>query len=309
VGSLRPFRFGIQQHRATSAEDWREKAKRAEALGYDILVVPDHIGQGVLSYAPALTAVADATTALGIGTLVLDNDFRHPALLAADATTLDVLSDGRFELGIGAGWDSADYEVSGIPFDPANIRVSRFEESVQIIKALFTNDSITFAGEYYSICDLKNYPSPVQQPHPPILIGAGGPRMLSIAAREADIVSIMPPGIGSGTTPDLSASSMTRAVGRVRHSAGDRFDQLELSTLLQRLEVTDKARQAAEDLASQWDMTTDDAQETPWALIGTIDQIADKLRERRERFGLSYWILHDRFIDIFAPVVAELAGE
>jgi len=308
MADQRPFRFGIQQYQATSAAEWREKARRAEALGYDILVNADHIGQGGLTFAPALMAVADATTTLRIGTLVLDNDFRHPALVAADSATLDLLSDGRFELGIGAGWDRMDYDVSGIPFDAPKVRVDRLAESVGIIKRLLGGELVTFNGKQYAIHDLTNYPPPVQQPHPPILIGGGGPRMLSIAAREADIVSIMPAGVATGTMPDLRATSMTRGVGRVREAAGERFGELELNTLLQRLVVTDDTRSAAEDLANQWNMTIEDALDSPWALMGTIDHIVDVLQARRNRFGMSYWIVHDRLMEAFAPVVDRLAG-
>lgn len=304
----RPFRFGIQLYQAASRAAWQETARRAESLGYDILVIPDHIGQGTLGYAPALMAVAGATRSLRIGTLVLDNDFRHPALVASEAATLDALSEGRFELGIGAGWDRTDYDVSGIPFDAPKARVSRLAESIQIIKRLFGDDPVTFAGEYYTVRDLKNSPRLVQRPHPPILIGGGGKRMLSIAAREADIVSVMPPGLGSESIPDLRASSMRRGVERVREVAGVHFEHVELNTLLQRLVITDDTRQAAEDLAQKWHMTGEEALETPWALIGTVDQIVDTLRERRERHGVSYWAVHDRMMEAFAPVVARLAG-
>ncbi len=306
--TCRPFRFGIQQYQAASRADWRETARRAESLGYDVLLIPDHLGQGVLAYAPALLAVAEATSTLRIGTLVLDNDFRHPALVASETATLDVLSEGRFELGMGAGWDRADYDVSGIPFDAPGVRVSRLEESIQIIKRLFGGSPVTFTGEHYTVRDLENSPRPVQRPHPPILVGGGGPRMLSLAARVADVVSVMPPGVASGAMPDLRASSMQRGVEHVRAVAADRLEHVELNTLLQRLMITDDAHQASEDLAQQWHMTGEEVLETPWALIGTVDQVADILRERRERFGVSYWVVHDRVMEAFAPVVAQLAG-
>lgn len=304
----RPFRFGIQQYKAASADEWREKARRAEALGYNILVIPDHIGQGALAYAPALMSIADATATLRIATLVLDNDFRHPALVASEAATLDMLSAGRFELGIGAGWDRADYDVSGIAFDASKVRVSRLEESIQIVKCLFGDDPVTVDGQHYTVRGLTNTPRPVQRPHPPILVGGAGNRVLSIAAREADIVSVMPPGFGSAAGPDMRASSMRRGVDHVRNVAGDRLEHIELNTLLQHLVVTDDSQQAADELARHWRMTTEEALETPWALIGSIDQISETLLEGRERFGLSYWTVHDRFMDAFAPVVARLTG-
>lgn len=305
---VRPFRFGVQQDGAGSAAAWREVAHRAEGLGYDVLVTADHIGQGGLPYAPALMAVADATTSLRIGTLVLDNDFRHPALVAAEAASLDMLSGGRFELGIGAGWDRADYEVSGISFDAPGIRVSRLRESIDILKRAFGDDPVSFAGRHYTVHGLQTAPRPVQRPHPPILVGGGGRRILGLAAREADIVSIMPPGVGSGTMPDLRAAAMDRAVERVREMAGDRLPRIEMNTLLQRLVVTDAARRATADIARQWQMTTADAVASPWALIGSIDRIVDTLRERRERWGVSYWVVQGRHMDAFAPVIARLSG-
>lgn len=305
---IRPFRFGIQHDDAASAAAWREAGHRAEGLGYDVLVTADHISQGGLAFAPALMAVADATTSLRIGTLVLDNDFRHPALVAAEAATLDVLSDGRFELGIGAGWDRADYEVSGIPFDAPGIRVSRLQESITILKRAFGDDPVRLAGRHYTVHGLQTAPRPVQRPHPPILVGGGGRRILGLAAREADIVSIMPPGVGSGTMPDLRAEALDRAVERVRGVAGDRLSHIELSTLLQRFVVTDEVQHAAETLARQWQVTPADAVASPWALIGSIDRMVDTLRERRERWGVSYWVVHGRHMDAFAPIVARLAG-
>jgi probable F420-dependent oxidoreductase len=253
-------------------------------------------------------SIAEATATLRIGTLVLDNDFRHPALVASEAATLDVLSDGRFELGMGAGWDRSDYDVSGIPFEAPKVRVSRLEESVQVVRRLLSEHPVTCEGTHYTVHGLTNAPRPVQRPHPPILIGGGGRRVLSVAAREADIVSVMPTGLGMDSMPDLRASSMRRGVDHVRTEAGTRFEHIELNTLLQRLVITDNTHQAAEELAVQWQMTVDEALDTPWALIGTVDQVVDTLRERRERFGLSYWVVHDRYMDAFAPVVTRLAG-
>jgi probable F420-dependent oxidoreductase len=302
----RPFRFGVQQYRIESRTAWQETARRAEALGYDILVFPDHIGE-LHAFAPALLAAADVTTSLRIGTLVLDNNFRHPALVAADTMTLDVLSDGRFELGIGAGWMVEDYERSGIPFDPPGLRVERLEESIAIIRQLFSGSPVSFSGRHYSITNLS-LPKPVQQPHPPLLIGAGGRHMLRLAVRQADIINVMPPGVASGSLPDLHAATMVQAVEQIRADAGARIGDIELSILIQRVVVTDDLRPSAEAIAENWRMSADDASDSPWALMGTVEQIADTLRERRQRFGLSYMLVHDRFMDDFAPIIAVLSG-
>lgn len=307
----RPFRFGIQQSQASSASQWRDTARRAEALGYDILVIPDHIG-GLVSYAPALMAAADATTALRIGTFVLDNDFRHPALVAADTATLDLMSDGRFELGIGAGHLREDYDRSGISFDPPATRVARLEESVEIITSLLAADKpVTFAGQHYTVSELPPYPPPLQRPYPPILIGGGGPRMLTLAARVADIVSLMVPALPVGGLDDtyIAAERVEQQVQHVRREAGERFDHLELNMLNQRVIVTDDRRGAVEELATQWQTTPEVVQDSPYFLIGTADEIVDSLQDRRRRLGVSYIIVFDRYMGAFAPVVARLAGQ
>lgn len=309
MSSKRPFRFAVQTHRAESAEDWREQARKAEAFGYDTFVMPDHIGQGLLAPMVALMQAAEVTSTLRVGTLTLANDFREPALMASEIATIDLLSGGRFELGIGAGWDEADYRVAGIPFDPGKVRVDRFEESITILKRLFTEDSVTAKSEHYNIENLVNFPKPVQQPHPPILIGAGMPRMLSFAAREADIISVMPPGLGGPGRPDMSADAMEVSLDRIREKAGDRFDQIELNMLLQHLNITDDRQQAAAELGERWEMTTDEALDCPCALIGTIDQIIETIEERRERFGLSYWTFRGHQMEALAPAVARLSGK
>ncbi len=285
-----------------------ERALRAEALGYDTLVIPDHIG-GRLAWGPALMAAAAATTTLRIGTLALDNDFRHPALVASEAATLDLLSDGRFELGIGAGWLREDYEKSGLPFDPPAIRVSRFEESIQIIKGLFGGDVVHHDGAFYKIADLEVFPKPVQQPHPPLLIGAGGKRMLRIAAREADIVGLVPPALPEGgLSLEIAAESVERQVTYLREQAGERAASLELQMLNQFLAVTDDARSAAADLSTRWSLPAETLLQSPHVIIGTVDSIVEKLIAERERYGISYIVVRGHSLDEFAPVVARLSG-
>jgi len=303
------FRFGVQVGMGASGEEWKAKARKAEEMGYNILTMPDHF-HTQLTAAPALAAVAAVTTTLRIGTFVLDNDFRHPALVAGDAATLDLLSDGRFELGIGAGWMQTDYERTGIPFSAPGVRVHRLEESVRIIKGLFGELPVTFTGQHYTITDLAGFPRPVQRPHPPVLIGAGGRRMLSFAAREADIVSIVPriSAPNELSLADLAASVVDEKVEWVREAAGERFSALELNALIQRVIVTDDQPQATRSLGEDWGISADSARESPYLLIGTTKEIADMLCAHRERFGLSYLTVFERDMDAFAPVVTRLAG-
>lgn len=304
-----PFRFGVQMWESGSGVEWKEKAQKAERLGYDILVMPDHFGVQ-LAFAPALAVAAAATTTLRVGTLVLDNDFRHPALVANDAATLDLLSDGRFELGLGAGWMQDDYDRSGISFEEPAVRVRRFRESVRVIKGLLTATPVTFMGRHYTITDLTGYPKPVQHPHPPILIGAGSRQMLTFAAREADIISILPSISAPNTLSlaDLSASVMDEKIRWVREAAGERFDALELHALIQRVIITDDRQHAAESLGADWGIPVNDARESPYLLIGTVEEIADMLCNHRERFGLSYLTIFERDMEAFAPVIVRLAG-
>ncbi|HKB46999.1 MAG TPA: TIGR03621 family F420-dependent LLM class oxidoreductase, partial [Ktedonobacterales bacterium] len=190
-----PFRFGVIGEHLSSAEAWSTTARQAEQLGYSTLFIRDHFIPDPFGdqFAPmiALMAAADATKTLRVGSLVLDNDYRHPVILAKEAATLDVLSNGRFELGLGAGWAKTEYQQAGLSFDAPGVRVGRLEEAVQVIKGLFADEPLTFSGTYYRIDQLNGYPKAIQQPHPPILIGASGKRMLAIAAREANSIGIL----------------------------------------------------------------------------------------------------------------------
>src|SRR6202165_3252471 len=189
MGKPRPFRFAVQEHRAPSARAWQDTARQVESLGYSALYLPDHFGSQLATIA-ALMAAADATTRLRAGSLVFDNAYRHPAVLAKEAATLDLLSDGRFDLGLGAGWMASDYQQAGMPYDSAGTRIERLEEGLQIVKGLLGGGTFSFTGKHYQIKDLEGSPLPVQKPHPPILLGGGGRRMLRLAAREADIVNV-----------------------------------------------------------------------------------------------------------------------
>jgi len=310
---MRPFRFGINVRTAASQAEWADKARKVEALGYAVLLVPDHLAD-LLAPFPALAAAAAATTRLRVGTAVLNNDFRHPALLAREAATLDVLSDGRLELGLGAGHMQSEYEQAGLAFDPGATRVERLGEAVVIVKRLLEGESVTFAGRHYRVTGHSIHPRPVQRPRPPVFIGGHAPRLLRLAAREADIVGLT--GIAfrqGGREPDVAgfrAPSVDERVRLVGEAAADRFDRLELNALVQRVVVTDDRRKAAEELATgRWaQLTPDEILASPYALVGTADQMVDDLRARRERWGISYIMTHEPFMDALAPVVARLAG-
>jgi probable F420-dependent oxidoreductase len=292
-------------------------ARRAEELGYDTLLLRDHFVAAPFGdqLAPlvALMAAAAATRTLRVGTLVLDNDYRHPVLLAKEAATLDLLSGGRFELGIGAGWARDEYERAGMAFDPPGIRVDRLEEAVRVLKGLFAGSVVTFAGHHYSVTELQSFPMPAQRPHPPILIGAGSRRMLSIAGREADIVGILPRALPDGTISDdlqeRSPAAIAQKVEWVRQAAGDRFEQVELSAIVS-VAVADHHK-AAEQLAVErgWGSEAAGAVlEMPSILIGPVDRIADDLQARRDRFHLSYYVVSDEDMEAFASVIDRLTG-
>lgn len=306
----RPFRFGVVVRGAESHREWIDKARRAEDLGFATFLIPDHFGNQ-FSPAAALASVACATSTLRIGSHVYDNDFRHPALLAKEALTLDLISGGRFEPGIGAGWMRSEYEQAGIPFDEPAVRVERLEEAVQIIKSLFREEPVTFSGKHYTINGLKGYPPPTQRPHLPLLIGGAGKRLLTLAGREANIVALAPKARTDGTleTKSLTAAATARKVEWVRQSAGERLDDLEISTLVYAVEVTGDRAGVASQLAADWELTIDDVLSSPHQLIGTIDRIVEDLQSRREQFGISYVVVFEANMQALAPIVARLAGK
>src|SRR6476660_2201162 len=227
----KPFRFGVQISKAASAAAWRDKARKLEDLGYSTLFMPDHFGEE-LAPLPAIAMAAAYTTTLRIGSLVFDNDYKHPAILAKEAATIDLLSDGRLELGVGAGWMRTDYDQLGLPYDSPAVRVDRFEEALHVIKQCFTGEQFTYRGEHYRITDYASWPKPVQQPGPPILIGGGGKRVLSVAAREADIVGVNPNlkagEINAAAARDSLKEQTDRKIQWIRDAAGPRWDDIEI---------------------------------------------------------------------------------
>lgn len=312
----RPFRFGVISEHMPPAAAWFAFVRRIEQLGFDTLLVRDHLLPGGFgeAYAPfsALAAAAAITTQLRIGSLVLCNDFRHPALLAREALTLDVLSGGRFELGLGAGWMREEYERAGIPFDPPGTRIARLDASVAILRGLFADEPFNSAGAHYRITDLHGYPRPARRGGPPILLGGGHERMLRLAGRVADIVGIMTTSVASGDLVDDPRGRMPAAVEQkiawIREGAGERFAQLELSAVVDIIIATDR-QAAAERLIARrgWHGIDSIAVlEMPLIFIGTIEQIATQMIERRARYGLSYYIIGDADAAAVAPIMESL---
>ena len=305
----RPFRFGVQLWTALSRAGWRDKVRKVEDLGYDTLVVADHIGDGVAPL-QGLTAAADASGKLRLGTLVLDNDFRHPVVLAREVAALDVLSDGRFELGLGAGWLGRDYERLGLSFDPPAVRVQRLEESVEIVTRALAGESVSFSGTHYKVSDFEVRPQPVQNPVP-LMLGAGGRRMLRLAAERANIVGILPVAKpdGSGFIEEEQGEvAFVRKIELLRATAGDRFGEIELNLLIQAVEIADDERAAAEKLAAEWEEPVDPILDMPFVLLGPVPAIVDKVLRLRDELGFSYLTLFEKDFERFAPVPAELRG-
>jgi probable F420-dependent oxidoreductase len=306
--AVRPFRFGVTAPTVESGHDWPERARRVERLGYSVLSVPDHF-RNQLASVPALTAAALATTRLRVGSLVFCNDFHQPVTLAREAASIDALSDGRLELGLGAGWLRAEYDEAGIRFDPARTRIERLEEAVAIIKRLLAGDAVTFSGRHYTVTNLAGSAT-IQRPHPPLLVGGGGRRTLTLAAREASIVGFVPRALPDGSgldRADFGEAALREKVAWVRDAAGDRFESLELNALIQAVAVSDQRRGTADQLAARFRVAPEVVLESPYALVGTIDEICETLARRRERFGISYLTVFERDAEAFAPVVEKLA--
>jgi probable F420-dependent oxidoreductase len=309
---MKPFRFGVNVWGAGSRAEWVDKARRVEALGYATLSVPDHLAE-FFSPMPALISAAEATTRLRVGTNVLNNDLRHPVLLAREAATIDRLTDGRMQLGLGAGHTKSEYDEAGLAYDAGATRVERLAEAVTIIKRLLQGGAVTVAGRHYRVTGHTLHPRPVQQPHPPLLIGGNGRRLLALAAKEADIVGFS--GITfreGGLRADVSGwtvAGVDERVTLVREAAGARHEHIEMNALVQRVVVTGQRRQAAEELARRWtQLSADDILGAPYVLVGTVDQIVEDLQARRQRWGFSYYVTFEPYMEALAPVVARLAG-
>ncbi len=308
----RRFRFGIQLNTASDGASWAALARKTEDLGYSTLVLPDHFSDQ-LGPIPALMAAADATTTLRLGTLVFDNDFRHPVVLAKEVATVDVLSSGRFELGLGAGWMRTDYEASGIPFDAPGVRIDRMIEGLAVMRGCFAEGPFSFEGEHYRITELDAQPLPAQQPHPPVLIGGGGRRLLDFAAKEADIVGINP-ALRSGQVDAAAAKDGVAALTDekrkwVHDAAGERDADIEINMLVLATVVTDDRAGTVEMMAPMFGLAPSEVEAYPHACVGTVEEICDDLRARRDRWDASYFVFQgEDALDSMAPVVAALAG-
>ena len=306
------FRFGVELHSAFEVTTWTETVRELESLGYSTLFVPDHFDEGFGPIA-AMASAAAVTSTLNVGALVFDCDFRHPAVLARELATIDQISEGRLEVGLGAGWKRLDYDRSGIPMDPPKVRVDRMIEHTRILKALFAEEPVTFAGEHYRITDLPGAPRPHTPGGPPLLIGGGQRRVLGFAGAVADIVgvnaSIHSGEIDAAAALDAMPGRIDEKLGWLRAGAGDRFDSLELNAWLAAAEVTDDTPAVAELLGQLFGVDPKEGVESPLTLIGSTEECADRLYERRGRWGYSYTVIPGDKARDFAPLVGQLTGK
>ena len=257
-----------------------------------------------------MTAALDATTRLRCGSYVFSNDYRNPVMLAKEIATLDVLSGGRVDLGIGAGWNVHDYEQLGLTYDPPATRVPRMMEAVRLIDRLLTEDTVDAKGRYYTVKGAKVLPRPIQRPRPPLMIGAGGPRLLRFAAERADIVVLNPQfnAAGRPMLSELTADATRRKIDEFRAAAGARLDRIELSIYVADAGVTDDPRSLFDGLATRLKGAVAQLVDSPFFLYGSVADLVRQLRERRERYGLSYVGVPERVMEPFAAVVRELRG-
>jgi probable F420-dependent oxidoreductase len=307
----KPFRFGIQLSAPAPELSWGDTARKLEDTGWSTLVMPDHFADQ-LAVAPALAVAAEATSTLRLGALVFGNDYRHPVVLAKEMATLDVLSEGRMEFGLGAGWMRTDYEMAGMTYNRPGLRIDRMLESLEIIRGLFGEGPVDFRGEHYTISAMEGFPKPVQSP-PPLLIGGGGKRVLGIAGREADIVGVtanLKAGeVGPDALADTTAEKFDEKLDWVSEAAGTRFDDIELQVLVMSTQLTDDRTAAIEGTAALFGVTPEAVAAMPILLIGSAGEIAETLIERRERWGFSYIVVQDAAsMDALAPVIDQLAG-
>jgi len=307
----RGFRFGVQVSKETTAKGWAELACRTEAAGYEVLTMPDHFTDQ-LAPIPALMAAASATTSLRVGALVFDNDYKHPVILAKELATIDLLSEGRLEIGLGAGWMISDYEEAGIPYDSPKVRIDRFIEGVAVIRGAMAEGSFSFSGDHYTITNYNGQPKPVQA-RPPLLIGGGGKRVLSYAAREADIIGIngtMTAGVvGPEALATMTAESVDEKVAIVAAAGAHRLNDIEMNIRTFFVKVTNDRTATVEGISSMFGVSKEMIDASPFALIGSVEECIEQLLERRERWGFSYTIVGAENIDECAPIVAALRGK
>jgi len=305
---VHPFRFAVHASRASSGAEWVALARRAEGLGYSALLVPDHLDQR-LSPITALATAAAVTSTLRIGPYVYANDYRHPLVMAREAATLDLLSGGRLELGLGAGWKTSDYRQLGFTYDPPKLRVDRLVESLGLVRRLLAGETVTHHGEWYTLEGARIQPRPVQRPVP-IHIGAGGPRMLRIAARHAEIVGLIPQFSPTGRVmvTDTGMGATARKVAIVRDAAGDRFTQLELNVFVADAGVAGSGRPLPESLVAATKAVATALVASPYMLYGTLRQLRERLERLREQLSLTYYAIPHGAMEAMAPLVEATAG-
>lgn len=307
----RPFRFSVSLGSVEDPADIATTARRAEELGYDGITLPDHLDSQVGPLV-GLTAAALATERLVVTTMVLANDYRHPAVLAKELATLDRLSGGRLELGIGAGWMTADYEQAGIPLDRPGLRIERLAETITVLRGCFADGPFDFSGDHYTITGLDSRPKPEQRPHPKLVVAGGGPKVLGLAAREADIVGInfgLQAGvIGAEVAPTGLATVTDDKLAVVREQAGGRYADIEIQTRVHVATLTDDRNAMLADVAPAFGLDPADAAEMPHVLVGTVDECADTIRGWRDRWDISYIQWSTDALESMAPVVERLTG-
>jgi probable F420-dependent oxidoreductase len=299
----RPFRFGVWLRSLESARTCAELAQTAERLGYSTIFVGEHLDTGYGSFAMA-SAIASATSRLRVGTLMLLNDLRHPAILAKEAATVDVLSEGRLELGIGAGWKERDYTSMGLCMPKGQVRVQQLRESISIVKGLFADGLFSFSGVHYTIDGLEGLPKPKQRPHPPFIVGGASKGIMTLAGAEASIAGINPalkPGPLSVETVSMKAAEAS--VGHLVESAGQRMPQIEVNLFPLKIVITSRSRLTVANVARAYMLEEEAVLDSPFFLIGSTQAIAEKLEMLRENLLVSYVVVRDEVMRDFAEVV------
>lgn len=313
-----PFRFGCINEQMKPAKEWREHVRKIEALGYDILLMRDHFVPDVFgdTFGPiaALMSAADTTSTLRVGSMVICNDFRHPAVLAKEAATMDWLSEGRFELGLGAGWMRDEYDRMGLELDQPSVRIRRLEESLLVLQGLMDAGDFSFQGEHYAVRNLDGFPKPVQR-HIPIMIGGGNRKILNLAGKKADIAGILVTNVSNGIVVNDPLGRSSEAVQQklewVKEGAGDRFDEIELNSAVD-IVVTDNRRSATEEFIVQhgWQgISVEQVWDMPSIFIGSSEYIVEEMFSRREKFGFSYYWVPDKKMEEFAPLIQVMRGK
>jgi probable F420-dependent oxidoreductase len=313
----RPFQFIAGLRHVVDRATLVDRAQEAESIGYHQLCIHDHLTPQ-LGPIPMLTAAAMATTRLRVCPLVLNNDFRHPAVLAQDLATLDIVSDGRLDVGIGAGWNEPEYRAIGMPFDRPGVRIERMAEAITVLRGLFADGPFSFHGRHYTITDLDGQPKPVQRPHPPFIVGGTKERVVRMAAREGDIVGL-DLRQDRESLMDAFPERMDTRAGWIRDEAGERFERLDVSVLrlVGPIAITSNATDAARRVADAYRASTgleiapEDIIESPYSLIGTIPSLVDKLRRARDRWGINSYLVgwyDEPELAQIAPLVEQLAG-